>query len=222
MTDEVVDLSAVLGPVRDQGNRGTCLAFATTAGHESTRLSDLGDPRTDLSEELLYWACKQLEGNTSSGTKPAAAARALAETGQPSASLWPYDALRNEASPLYRPPAAALEPLALHRATLHRLPVELDVFQDVLRGGHVVVVGIELWSAFYLADDAVLAAPSTAELIGDAHAVAMIGFDVGSRTIRLRNSWGEDDWGDQGYASLAAEAVPIVCFGAWEVTDPVG
>src|SRR6266508_4574515 len=83
MTDEVVDLSAVLGPVRDQGNRGTCLAFATTAGHESTRLSDLGDPRTDLSEELLYWACKQLEGNTSSGTKPAAAARALAETGQP-------------------------------------------------------------------------------------------------------------------------------------------
>jgi hypothetical protein len=70
MTEEIVDLSGSLGPVRDQGNRGTCLAFATTAGHESTRLSDLGGPRTDLSEELLYWACKQVDGNALPGRRP--------------------------------------------------------------------------------------------------------------------------------------------------------
>jgi C1A family cysteine protease len=220
MTDEVVDLSAALGPVRDQGNRGTCLAFATTTGHESTRLSDLGGPRADLSEELLYWACKQLDGNSSSGTTAGAAARALAEMGQPVASLWPYDALRDDASPLYRPPAAALEPLALHRATLSRLPIQLDMLQDSVRVGHVVVLAIELWDAFYAADGAVIAAPDRGDLIGDGHAVAMVGFDTRNRTIRLRNSWGEHDWGDGGYAALAAAALPIVCFGAWGVIEP--
>lgn len=221
MTDEVVDLSPTLGPVRDQGNRGTCLAFAATTSHESARLSELGGPRADLSEELLYWACKQLDGNQSSGTTPAAAARALAETGQPVASLWPYDALRDEASPLYQPPAAALEPQALHHATLRRLPVDVDVFEKAVRAGHVVVLAIELWEAFYFADGSVLATPDASEMMGDAHAVAMVGFDQRRETIRLRNSWGEDDWGDRGYASLPVSAIPVVCFGAWQVTDSV-
>jgi C1A family cysteine protease len=221
MSEEVVDLSDRLGPVRDQGNRGTCLAFATTAAHESTRLVTRGAPREDLSEELLYWACKQIDGNTHSGTLPESAARALKQTGQPPAKAWPYDAHRDDTTATYQPPVAALDAVRLHRGTLVPVPIELAALHDAVRDGHAVVLAIELWDTFYDARAGVLAAPDGSELIGDGHAVTLVGFDTGERTLRLRNSWGSDDWGEGGYGLLAADALVVVCFGAWKVNDDV-
>src|SRR2546423_878632 len=125
MTEEVVDLSDLLGPVRDQGNRGTCLAFATTTAHEAARLRARGGEREDLSEELLYWACKQIDGDFRSGTRPESAARALRETGQPRAALWPYDGDRDDGNSSYQPPAEALVGSALRRGTL--TPMSINV-----------------------------------------------------------------------------------------------
>ena len=55
-----VDLRALMAPVRDQGQRGTCLAFAVTAAHEVGRSG--GSSPEDLSEEALYWGCKRTDG----------------------------------------------------------------------------------------------------------------------------------------------------------------
>jgi hypothetical protein len=46
-------------PVRDQGKRGTCVAFGTTACVESAT----GGPNPDYSEQFLYWAIKNHSGD---------------------------------------------------------------------------------------------------------------------------------------------------------------
>jgi C1A family cysteine protease len=217
--EEAVDLSDQLGPVRDQGNRGTCLAFATTTAHEAARLRARGGEREDLSEELLYWACKQIDGDFESGTRPESATRALREPGQPLAALWPYDGNRDDANSSYQPPSDALATSALRHATLRPMSTDATELKGAVRSGHVVILAIELWDAFYNADADVLRAPDRAELLGDGHAVAVVGFDESNGTLRLRNSWGPHDWGDGGYGWLVTDALPVICFGAWKVTD---
>lgn len=75
-----VDLSVSCGLARDQGPRGTCLAFAVTSAHEARRRCCYNES-TALSEEFLYWACKEIDGNTSSGTRPTAVSAALRQAG---------------------------------------------------------------------------------------------------------------------------------------------
>lgn len=91
--EEVVGVS-MCGPwpVRNQGARGTCVAFATTA------LAELHLCRTkavwnDLSEQFLYWAIKHYGLDsipTQDGTWHKFAVLALARYGICDESTWPY------------------------------------------------------------------------------------------------------------------------------------
>ncbi len=83
---EVADFRPQLGPVRDQGPRGTCLSFAVTAAHEHARRRRRGALLDDLGEEILYWLCKQVDGDSVAGTYPGSAAKALTDTGQSAAA----------------------------------------------------------------------------------------------------------------------------------------
>lgn len=76
--------------VRDQGQRGTCVAFASTACAEKQAGCDL-----DLSEQYLYWAIKDRIGDFwphQDGTLLEFARRALAQEGLCEEHLWPYTA----------------------------------------------------------------------------------------------------------------------------------
>lgn len=216
-----VDLSAELGTVRDQGPRGTCLAFAVTAGHEQARVRRRGAPRQQLTEELLYWASKQVDGDRFPGTSPASAAHALHDTGQPRAHLWPYDIARDDGDASYAAPAEALAEEVLRKATLRETAGDVDALRDLLRGGRVVVLALELWDQFYAAHGGDLGVPTAGDLLDETHAVTLVGFDDHAQEFWLRNSWGED-WGADGHGRLAYAAVNLACRGAWVVEDDLG
>lgn len=81
--------------VRDQGNRGTCVAHALVACREYLGFEQ-GELRAsfDLSEQFLFWAAKTQGGDISpdeDGTSLECAQEALARIGVCHEDLWPYD-----------------------------------------------------------------------------------------------------------------------------------
>lgn len=215
---ECVDLRAELGAVRDQGPRATCLAFAVTATHEQARRRRRGGLGDTLGEELLYWRCKQHDGDHAPGTYPTSAGVALTDPGQSAAVLWPYDGARREHDSFYAPPPAALAAHALRRASLSATSAEVANLRERLRDGHAILLGLELWPGFYTPAGGDLPTPRAHELLGAAHAVVLAGFDEGRRMLLLRNSWGEG-WGEAGYGRLYYDALALVGRGAWVVED---
>ncbi len=88
-----IDLRVASWPVRNQGQRGTCVAFASTACAEIRRYVVSPSGPTGLSEQFLYWAIKTKTADpnpNTDGTWLQFARDALAADGICPESLWPY------------------------------------------------------------------------------------------------------------------------------------
>jgi hypothetical protein len=194
------------------------LAFAATAVHEQARRQHRGVWSDPLGEEILYWSCKRLDADGKAGTYPSSIVDVLRDTGQSAAALWPYDPYRDETSADDVPPAAAQAADQMRRATLRTISHRLDELRARIDSGHAVILGLELWPAFFSAPDGELDSPSRLEVIGEAHAVALVGYDDGPRKLLVRNSWG-NAWGRDGHGRLSYDALPIVARGAWTLDD---
>ncbi len=212
----VVDLRSTLPPVRDQGQRGTCLAFAVTSAHEVARTS--APPPEDLSEEALYWGCKRTDGNWSRGTSFRSAAVAIGRWGQPLEASWPYDATQRDGI-AYRPPTRA-GGTGWIRSGLRRVALGLDDVRAHLDAGVPVALGLTLFDTFYRPDaggrinDPPAGAPNRG-----GHAVLAVGHQPAE--ILIRNSWG-DTWALGGYAWISDSYVRSHASGAWIIDPSVG
>src|SRR5689334_8919277 len=88
MSDVVVflDLRPSFGPVRNQGQRPTCMAFAASDAHAGLRPG-----WTPLSCEFAFYHAQRRAGRPpSKGALLSAMLEALREDGQPEESGWPY------------------------------------------------------------------------------------------------------------------------------------
>ena len=209
----MIDFRAQLPPVRDQGPRGTCVAFAVTAAHEIRRAQG-----ERLSDGFLYWGCKQGDGTGGgSGTTLPAAASALAQYGQSVEALWPYEPGWDDNVPVRTPSAAAIADGASRLCTgLRRLPATVDQITAALAGGRVVVLVTWVFENWRRADRGVIALPETRDRRLGLHAVLTAGYRTGPgpTSIVIRNSWGRD-WGDDGYGYLSGGYVDMHAVSAW-------
>lgn len=198
---DVIDHRSRLSPIRDQGERGTCVAFAATAGNELLRRSDI-----DLSEEFLYWSCKQRNGFLGEGTTMVAAIAALKEVGQPLEQYCPYVSHHSCVHGDYKPSAHAFaNALEFRIASGERHSVGVRELQRHLIQGQAVVLVLRLYPGFYRASGGVIPQPGAEDYDLGTHAVLLVGYH-GRATepegyLIFRNSWG-DEWGDSGYGYL--------------------
>lgn len=216
----MIDLRPELPPVRDQGRRSTCVAFAGTANHEWLRR----DGET-LSVEFLHWAAKARDGLAAgtSGTTLRAATRALADIGQPPEPSWPYDDSRDDRAPAYGPPAGACE-AAQQRRLIGGTPLAptAGAIRAVLEAGRVVLLGLRVHATWHFVplDGRIAMPPPGAASLGG-HAVLVVGFndaaDPSGGHFIVRNSWGAD-WGDAGYGHLPLAYVDTYGIAAWDLT----
>jgi hypothetical protein len=96
-----IDLRAKFGPVRDQGQRPTCLAFAVSDTHAALRT-----PWAALScEYVFYHAQRRASRPPTTGAELPHMLDALREDGQPIESAWAY--LANSPSNTWAPPSLA-------------------------------------------------------------------------------------------------------------------
>ena len=207
------DLRPLLPAVRDQGQRGTCLAFAVTAAHELARAAGAAGAAVaeDLSEEALYWGCKVVDGNWRSGSRCASAATALAATGQPLEAVWPYDPARL-AGTAYAPPTP---PTAdWYRSGLATTPIDAADIRTEIESGRPVLLGVTVFDTFFRPVGGRIEAPATTDPARGGHAVLAVGHDAGA--LLIRNSWGTT-WALAGYAWLSDEYTARHLREAWVI-----
>ena len=190
-----VDLRSKLCPVRNQGVRPTCLAFALS---ELNRFFGHGtDP---LSPDYLYLAAaSRISGwRPHMGLRVDAALAAILRPGQPLESDHPYTNVE---------PSVPLSPLPtfakMHANSFVARSFVLKRLEAELRSGSPVGMGILLTHSFYRPSSDGIVRFDAAAIPDSGHAVVAVG--LGNDTVSghqhtlIRNSWG-DAWGIGGYA----------------------
>lgn len=204
-------------PIRDQGFRGTCVSFATTACCEQF----FGNPQLDLSEQFLYWAIKDVVGDTipnQDGTWFEYSWQALAAVGICEEGLWPYNPApipgnisqadatnptsaatqnaggRLHGSSLYQTSGGAAAVHSTLQSRSRPVGVSLPVFVDPLNPN------FDNWNTSMGQIYGRIFDPPPTSIVDGGHAVCITGFQpdpqepLGGWFI-VRNSWGDTNWG---------------------------
>lgn len=189
--DIEIDLRGVLPPVRDQRQRNSCLACATSDAHAHSHVRD-----HPLSAEFLFFHAAQLMpgANGNNGLTFAAAEQALRDSGQPDEGDWPYQDTQPDP---WAPPTVGR---CWHGSMTSALGVPGIVAS--LKSQKPVVLGISMTTGFLNP-----AKPYVVSAVGmgiGRHAVLAVG--LGKNTAKgsillIRNSWGIG-WGNLGHAWL--------------------
>lgn len=189
----------VVNPVRDQGQCGSCWAFATTANAESVWAIATGD-LFDLSEEFLV-DCASGVGYFNmgcNGGQPDSAFKYMINNGQCTESSYPYEA------------GTTKNAGTCQKCTM--APVRYSGCYDVVSKDQVslmaavskqpVVIAIEADTRYFQSySGGVLDSPNCGTTLD--HAVEIIGYgtDNGVDYWNVRNSWGPT-WGENGYVRI--------------------
>lgn len=192
-----LDLRGQFGPVRDQGARPTCLAFAASDSHAGLRPG--WDP---LSCEFAFYHAQRRAGRSpAQGAVLPAMLEVLKGDGQPQESGWPYIASVPADLTAWTPPAAV-------GACFGRNGVaggmDLAGVRSMLDLSRPVVLLTMLSRSFFLPVLGVVdPAPGEAPEPSQRHAVVAVGHGTvgGAPAILIRNSWGLT-WGTEGHAWL--------------------
>lgn len=205
--------------VKSQLDRPTCVAFATTAFHEH-QIEVCGAKKEicnlDLSEEFLYYFCKETDGRrTFAGTTMVAASAVLKTHGQCAEHLLPYNTISiNGPSPS---PAAITDAARRIYGSLSRLKVDRQELEKTLANGTPTIAVAEWYSNSYRAAEGKIAMPTGADRHLGRHAVLIVGVnDSNSKDywICFKNSWGPK-WGDHGFGSFGLDYFNTYCAELW-------
>jgi len=197
-----IDHRSVQTPVRQQGNRRTCVAFATSAAHEWM----CGDA-PDLSEESAVWSAKKFDPwPDTDATTVHAALTGIRSDGQATSEDWPYG------QPLWNagPPAPASNPDRRRRpGDWRQIGTDLANIEAAL-GASAVILTVAMQPTIWrdAAHDGHVDHDESAPTAG-AHAVLGVGIARddhgvdGQDWVMIKNSWSER-WGEDGYGYLSA------------------
>ena len=190
------DLRSKFNAARDQGQRPTCLAFATSDCHSVARDAlDLLSP-----EYLFYHAQQRARLPATEGATVQAILEALETDGQPLENEWPYLSAIPSDLKKWSPPQGIG---SIFRRCSAPHPASFDEIVATLNAGKPVLVILKLCDGFYRPDISGYINHAGKPDDRRLHAViaAAHGRAGGEAVILVRNSWGSS-WGDQGYAWL--------------------
>jgi hypothetical protein len=192
------DLRHLFGPVRDQGQRPTCLAFAASDTHAALR--DAWEP---LSCEYIFFHAQKRAGRTAKdGATLPSMLEALRQDGQPHEAGWPYLLTLPADLTQWRPPAGVTP---LYRRAGESGADTVDAIVAELEQDRPVLTLIRLSRSFdWIGADSIIdPGPTEQPEYLRRHAVVAVGHGEakGQRAVLVRNSWGAG-WGDGGYGWL--------------------
>ncbi len=210
-----VDLSKEFTTIKDQGNVGSCTAFASIAlleyNHKKFTQSNLNDI---FSERFTYYTTRadiaQWDPKDDSGAYLRDTLKSLNRFGSCLESSFPY--LTNGICNFSEKPSKnaseeALRYQALKYAnittgtTLSSRQVALNTLKACLQKGIPFVGGFTCYSNLYEGERGNILVPESKDIIIGGHAVCFVGYDDDKNVFKFKNSWG-NSWGDDGYGYL--------------------
>lgn len=192
-----VNLADRLGPARDQGERGTCVAFALVALREI-----IAGNTSDLSEQFLYWACKQNDGAPQTrGTWLQVGVDVLQDYGVCPQEIWPYSPEQRTGNEAHDPLPSGADQQALSWRIVEQNQLSgrlVQPLKSALAGGQPVATAVTVfsfWKKRPVTRTGKIRLPLPDELSEESHAICLLGYnnddDVpGGGYFIARNSWG--------------------------------
>lgn len=190
-------------PIRDQGQLGSCTAFAWTGALQHLAMKEnLNTALVEPSELAFYWQERNLIGSigNDSGASLGDGARVSMQIGWVAENTWPYDIGKFKDTPPTQP-------------TLDTALVCLSVYQNfldlrsALADGYGVPFGISVYQSFEQATNGHIPIPDHGkEILLGGHAIVLVGYDDANSLFVFRNSWGVS-WGDHGYGYIPYQYV---------------
>lgn len=212
-----VDHTSSMSPVRDQGEEGTCVAFAGTVGVKEYLDGKEYKKYVSLSPRYVYANCKKLDGSPESeGTYPRVAMKVLLNKGVCLESSWPYRPYQTD-KPKKKADSQALKYRIKAYARLKSVQeMKKSLFiNGPFLAGMLVFSG---WLTEKTAGNGKVPMPRKKEKALGGHAVCFCGYDNKTGLFKFKNSWGSG-WGDSGYGYFKYDYVKSYCLDAWSATD---
>jgi len=193
-----------LHAIRDQANRGTCVAHATTAAFENLNIREGSSEqkKIDFSEQFCYWATKQKDGHPNSdGSWAKICFPALKEFGICHEEHWKYNPNPTNDPGQGPPPAAAQKCAPNHKADYLELnSKDINALKTQLgKEKRVISFGVPVFNSSMRNQDTVKTGRFVMPIKGESpvggHEMALIGYvddksRPGGGDFILRNSWG--------------------------------
>lgn len=202
-----------LGPVMNQGNCGSCVAFATVATLEARTSIAWGAPwlRPSFSPQALF-ACGG--GGCETGWLPDDAAGFLQRTGVPDEACMPYTSGSTGEDVACSQKCSDADARATKIAS-YSMPSSyggsVDAVKDALKKGPLVTT-LTVFSDFVTYGGGVYKHVGGSYMGG--HAVSLVGFDDVKRAWLIRNSWGAE-WGENGFAWISWDDTSGIASDTW-------
>jgi hypothetical protein len=218
-----VSLAARFPPVRDQFQRGTCVAFAAVAYLEYHLSGASPDPQPHA-EQFVYWACKESDGIAArEGRYVRVARKVLQKQGACLAKTWRYEPMPIGPTEGQGPPPTGAEQEGKdHTWAAARRVAARDVgrLRACIDRKQPVVLSVKTfpsWDYPAVEDTGEIPLPLPGNHPDGGHAVCVVGYELregvpGGGAFIFRNSWGRK-WArragrfGEGYGTLFFEYV---------------
>jgi transcriptional regulator CtsR len=189
-------------PIKNQGQCGSCWAFASIGSYECALKIFLINQDIDLSEQFLLHC--STDGN---GCNGGSCAFLSMKNGVPLESCAPYQGSQTGCScDKFFPIQAS-----------YSVASDLESLKEAIYNNGPIFTTVAATNAFLAYTGGVFDNNSTTAPIN--HAVVLVGWDDTKKAWRLRNSWGTG-WGESGYMWISYGCLKIGSYSSYAV--PVG
>ena len=208
------DYTSKMTPVRNQGDEGTCVAFASVTGMKEYQEKQDWKKHMELSPRFIYSACKKIDGvPDSEGTYIRFAMKVLKNYGTCRESFWPYQPhQKNKAK------AGAKEDAEKFKQLSYARILDLDDLRRSIAQKGPCVIGVEVFQGMMDTKTGKVPMPKKGARVLGGHAVCAMGYDDKKKMVKFKNSWSEN-WGDKGYGYLPYKYIEKHMMDAWSSVD---
>ncbi len=212
-----VDVREWSGPIKDQGEEGSCTGHAFSSAREwIARKYEKSSPI--LSPQFLYAEELIAEGRFpgDEGAMPRTGCRVLAAKGCCETALYPY-----AAGQLTMATTEQLQNALRYKTGAYHRIESLSDFLRCLADATPwpVAVGFTVYESLMtqqVADTGVMPIPKLGEWQRGGHEVLCVGYDLPKQLALMQNSWG-DGWGQGGYFWMPFDVVASADTDLWMV-----